>query len=671
MDKLGLQVFSEEELIDVFNAYDQNGNGLLDYKEFSVLLCRAPKFGDQSDIMTTTSYMQSQTVSQSQYGSNSGRPNKNQSTINFGDKNTMMETPNELLSRFKQIVKQRGVKGIIKLQKILKSKDLEGDQRLILQEFKKALKDFQIENLQDQEVEKLFNMFDRRRTGFINYQEFLRALRVELNEFRRDLLERVFIILDSDDDGMVDIKDLKACFNGAKHPDVINQNQRYDSVSLEEFMEYYTNVGTMVDSDETFSIMVSNCWNTGGGINSMISSYDNQGYNKGGVSSLNEQNMQQNNQQQLYKFMDQGSRPVTTGSIYSGSNQGKQQIRGGGASQDNPLAQMQTSKYYQKQEQDKQQKYQDSQSQYGIRFEEKKRLNDSPLSYAPSMRSERSVASSVYHQEKIQLAKYQTILVDRFREKILSRGLRALINLRDRFKQLDEDSSGALSYKEFLGAIKAMRIDVPEVDIKNAFKAFDINGDGQVQYDEFVKVILGPMNKYRTSFVEKAFDKLDINQQGLLDMDFILQKYDASRHPDIRLGKCNKDQQHDEFCDTFETHHKVMHGYQALGKVSKSEFIEYYAHVSAMIEKDNVFSDLVTSVWHMDYSDNPDTQPFAGTKHKVLTVDPKQKYMQDNYKGKFGARGGAPFGTNDDVQNYQSTKDTRWETSSQYQYSQH
>lgn len=38
-------------------------------------------------------------------------------------------------------------------------------------------------------------------------------------------------------------------------------------------MEYYTNVGTMVDSDETFSIMVSNCWNISGGANPMIS-YD-------------------------------------------------------------------------------------------------------------------------------------------------------------------------------------------------------------------------------------------------------------------------------------------------------------------------------------------------------------------------------------------------------------
>lgn len=65
------------------------------------------------------------------------------------------------------------------------------------------------------------------------------------------------------------------------------------------------------------------------------------------------------------------------------------------------------------------------------------------------MRSERSVASSVYHSEKIQLAKYQNILVDRFREKLMSRGVKGLVNLRKQFRLFDEDGSGALSYKEF------------------------------------------------------------------------------------------------------------------------------------------------------------------------------------------------------------------------------
>lgn len=66
----------------------------------------------------------------------------------------------------------------------------------------------------------------------------------------------------------------------------------------------------------------------------------------------------------------------------------------------------------------------------------------------------------------------------------------------------------------------------------------------------------------------------------------------------------------------------MMHGYQALEKISKQEFIEYYAHVSACIDQDSTFSNLVESVWNLDYRDNPGVLPYAGSKNKVLAVDP-------------------------------------------------
>lgn len=63
-------------------------------------------------------------------------------------------------------------------------------------------------------------------------------MRVELNEFRRDLVERVFIIMDSDDDGIVDINDLKMCYFAAKHPDVM-QGKKSEAASLSEFLESF------------------------------------------------------------------------------------------------------------------------------------------------------------------------------------------------------------------------------------------------------------------------------------------------------------------------------------------------------------------------------------------------------------------------------------------------
>jgi Ca2+-binding EF-hand superfamily protein len=42
-----------------------------------------------------------------------------------------------------------------------------------------------------------------------------------MNDFRRELVERVFIILDKNNDGVIDISDVKKVYNAKKHPDVL------------------------------------------------------------------------------------------------------------------------------------------------------------------------------------------------------------------------------------------------------------------------------------------------------------------------------------------------------------------------------------------------------------------------------------------------------------------
>jgi hypothetical protein len=53
------------------------------------------------------------------------------------------------------------------------------------------------------------------------------------------------------------------------------------------------------------------------------------------------------------------------------------------------------------------------------------------------------------------------------------------------------------------------------------------------------------------------------------------------------------------------------------------DFIDYYAHVSASIDSDNVYSILMENVWNLDNKDNYETLPFAGSKDKVMIVDHK------------------------------------------------
>ena len=52
---------------------------------------------------------------------------------------------------------------------------------LDIYEFKKAVKDFRI-GVSERDAERLFSVFDRDRSGKIDYDEFLRGVRVSVNQ---------------------------------------------------------------------------------------------------------------------------------------------------------------------------------------------------------------------------------------------------------------------------------------------------------------------------------------------------------------------------------------------------------------------------------------------------------------------------------------------------------
>ena len=67
----------------------------------------------------------------------------------------------------------------------------------------------------------LFQAFDINRDGTIQYDEFLRIIRGELTEYRKQLVERAFKKLDRDGSGVVEVSDLVGVYSGKKHPAVM------------------------------------------------------------------------------------------------------------------------------------------------------------------------------------------------------------------------------------------------------------------------------------------------------------------------------------------------------------------------------------------------------------------------------------------------------------------
>jgi Ca2+-binding EF-hand superfamily protein len=94
-------------------------------------------------------------------------------------------------------------------------------------EFSKACRDFKV-GISEENVPILFKQFDTNRDGTLNYDEFLMAIRGELNDFRKGLIEKAFRKIDKDNSGILDIDDIRGVYNASKHPDVTSGKRSED-----------------------------------------------------------------------------------------------------------------------------------------------------------------------------------------------------------------------------------------------------------------------------------------------------------------------------------------------------------------------------------------------------------------------------------------------------------
>jgi calcyphosin len=102
-----------------------------------------------------------------------------------------------LVKLFRDKIKARGSRGIIGLQKMFFIMDDDNSKSISLPEFSKACRDFKV-GISDENVPILFDIFDTNRDGTLNIDEFLYAIRGELNDFRKALVEKAFRKIDKD-----------------------------------------------------------------------------------------------------------------------------------------------------------------------------------------------------------------------------------------------------------------------------------------------------------------------------------------------------------------------------------------------------------------------------------------------------------------------------------------
>lgn len=143
--------------------------------------------------------------------------------------------------------------------------------------------------LSDAEIKIAFGTFDRNGDGSINYEEFLRTIRGEMNAQRKMIALQAFRVMDKNGSGRVDIADVQGTYDVSRHPDFIAGKKTEDQILFEfldtfenhsrpdggerqadgivtetEWIEYYNDVSMSIDDDRYFALMMNNAWNLDG-----------------------------------------------------------------------------------------------------------------------------------------------------------------------------------------------------------------------------------------------------------------------------------------------------------------------------------------------------------------------------------------------------------------------
>jgi Ca2+-binding EF-hand superfamily protein len=259
-------------------------------------------------------------------------------------------------------------------------------------------------------------------------------------------------------------------------------------------------------------------------------------------------------------------------------------------------------------------------------------------------------------------ALHDSKIMDKFREKILSRGGKGILGLARQFKIFDDNNSGTLDLAELTKAIKDFRVDLSPNEIKILFNILDSDQTGEVQYDEFLREIRGDMNNFRKKLVDQAFSKLDTDNSGVVDMDEIKKLYNCKKHPDVISGKKTEDEVYAEFMETFQLHAALKGKGIKDREISREEFQEYYENISASVDRDDYFELMMNNAWKL--GERPKYEGQKAWKNDDTTANTKgpqdayQKYS-NRYRTAVPASQNAPWGTSEGKTNYATSSNPK------------
>lgn len=184
----------------------------------------------------------------------------------------------------------------------------------------------------------------------------------------------------------------------------------------------------------------------------------------------------------------------------------------------------------------------------------------------------------------------------KFMKVVFARSGGGVLGLARNFRIIDSDRSGTLSFPEFKIAMGKFRVGLTAEEMKILFDLYDKDKSGTLEFDEFLKGLRSKLSDQRRALAEQAFHVFDVDGSGEINFDDLKNKYDTSNHPKVRSGEWTSKQAIDEFIKNFEGDDGNKDG-----TITKAEWMDYHAGISANVDTDDEFGILMAKNWGIEY----------------------------------------------------------------------
>ena len=232
--------------------------------------------------------------------------NEQNSQISNTQENTNKENSTiNSLTKLKNIFYTKGSQFIFSFLRRLSLYDFNHSGMISLENFLFISSSLNI-NIPYEELQTIFNYFDKENTGLINYNNLIFTILGQINPNRESAIKNIYEKFKKDDNGNISLNEIKLLLNASNHPDVLNniksigqiygecldnietykeylENMRgiyINNFNLEDFVNFYNLLGVGVKDDKIFEFMINNCWN-GENIEMNMNKYDNAAYGNG------------------------------------------------------------------------------------------------------------------------------------------------------------------------------------------------------------------------------------------------------------------------------------------------------------------------------------------------------------------------------------------------------